>query len=548
MKYWGSNLCLWRPSSTLTRPVPRRCATATLVLGALLIVIAAFGAGPLAWMAVRAVRDAPVSATLNEARLWAMLGRTVALSLSVTALATLLGSVTGYCLGATSWFGKTAARTLLILPLAIPPYFHAIAWTTLLRPRGFASLSLAALSGVSPATVSEGVYSFCGAAIILALAYFPITMLFCEKSLALATPSLSEAARVFGANPWQTFRAVHWPFIRPALASSAMITFLLASAELGVPTLLKVRVFNFEVFTRLGAFNDVTSATLLTIPLVLVGALVVLSERRFTIGRLFQADAQDVQSPTRATQGQAWLNRAVFATVACVVLAIPFGSVLADGWNADAMTRMWALARRPALNTLLYAVSASVLITLLAFALAWLNRNAKTRRAALTDWLLIIGFAVPGTILALALLALYGQPGVSRWVTPAALVIAALVVRYLIVGYRILAAAVAHIPGELIEAPALDGAGPLGILWHVLVPLTRVALLASLAITFVLSAGEIGATILLYPPGGETLPIALYSIEANSPHAYVSAMTILQLMVLLPPLAAAAFLVRFIPD
>ncbi|NIA16072.1 MAG: ABC transporter permease subunit [Nitrospiraceae bacterium] len=499
-------------------------------------------------MVVRAVRDAPVSATLNDARLWAMLGRTVALSLSATALASLLGAVTGYCLGATSWYGKTAARTLLILPLAIPPYFHAIAWTTLLRPRGFVSLSLAAFLGVSPSTVSESVYSFCGAAVILALAYFPITMLFCEKSLALASPSLSEAARVFGANPWQTFRVARWPFLRFALASSAMITFLLASAELGVPTILKVRVFNFEVFTRLGAFNDVTSATLLTLPLVLVGALVVLSERRFTIGGLFQAEAHDVQPPMRATRGQAWVNRATFATAACVILAIPFGSVLADGWNAEAMTSMWILARRPAINTLRYAAPASALITVFAFALAWINRNAKIRRAAWTDWLLIAGFAVPGTILALALLALYDQPGVSRWVTPAALVIAALVVRYLIVGYRIVATAVAHIPDELVEAPALDGAGPLGILWHVVVPLTRVAVLASLAVTFVLAAGEIGATILLYPPGGETLPIALYGIEANSPHAYVSAMTILQLLILLPPLAAIALLVRFVPE
>ncbi len=534
--------------SRVNPPARRTPRASTLIWGALTVLVLAFGAGPLALMAVRAIRDAPVSATLNNARLWTMLGRTVALSLSATALATLLGSVTGYCLGATSWYGKTAARTLLILPLAIPPYFHAIAWTTLLRPRGYLSLSLAALLGVSPSAVSETVYSFCGAAVILALAYFPITMLFCEKSLALASPSLSEAARVFGANSWQTFRAVRWPFIRPALASSAMVTFLLASAELGVPTILKVRVFNFEVFTRLGAFNDVRSATLLTIPLVSVGALVVLSERRFTIGRLFQADAQDIQPPARATRKQAAANRTVFACAAIVFLVIPFGAVLADGCNAEAMTNMWALGWRPAINTLRYAVPASVLITILAFALAWINRNAKTRRTAWTDWLLIVGFAVPGTILALALLALYDQPPVSPWVTPATLVIAALVVRYAIVGYRIVATAVAHVPGELIEAPALDGASPLRILWHVLVPLTRMALLASLAVTFVLAVGEIGATILLYPPGGETLPIALYSIEANSPHAYVSAMTILQILVLAVPLGIIALVIRFIPE
>jgi len=528
--------------------VRRSPEASTLVWTALAILILAFGAGPLAFMFIRAMHDASTSISLIDARLWTMLGRTVALSLSVTALATLLGAIIGYCLGATSWRGKTIARILLILPLAIPPYFHAIAWTTLLRPRGFLAQSLASLLDISAPTVSESVYSFSGAAVILALAYFPLTMLFCEKSLALASPSLSEAARVFGATPWQTFQAARWPFIRPALVSSAMVTFLLASAELGVPTILKVRVFNFEVLTRLGAFNDVTSAVLLSLPLLLVGILVVLSERRFTLGGLFQADVQDIEPPAQATKRQAWINRSLCALTACFVLLIPFSAVLADGWNADAMTRMWALARRPALNTLLYAVSAAVIITLLAFALAWLNRNAKSRRAKGTDWLLIIGFAVPGTILALALLSLYDRPALSRWISPATLVIAALVVRYLIVGYRIIATAVAHIPDEVIEAPALDGAGPLRILWHVIVPLTRVALLSSLAIAFVLAVGEIGSTILLYPPGGETLPIALYSIEANSPHAYVSAMTLLQLLVLLPPLAAIALLVRFIPE
>ncbi|MCP4639056.1 MAG: hypothetical protein GY851_01410, partial [bacterium] len=70
-----------------------------------------------------------------------------------------------------------------------------------------------------------------------------------------------------------------------------------------------------------------------------------------------------------------------------------------------------------------------------------------------TDWLLIVGFAVPGTILTLSLLSLYDRPTVSRWMTPATLVIAALVVRYLTVGYRLVGTAVMHIPDELVVAP-----------------------------------------------------------------------------------------------
>jgi iron(III) transport system permease protein len=65
--------------------------------------------------------------------------------------------------------------------------------------------------------------------------------------------------------------------------------------------------------------------------------------------------------------------------------------------------------------------------------------------------------------------------------------------------------------------------------------LLRAALLAAVAVVFVLATGEIGSTILLYPPGGETLAIALYSIEANSPRSYVAAMTLLQLLLCLVP-------------
>ena len=123
-------------------------------------------------------------------------------------------------------------------------------------------------------------------------------------------------------------------------------------------------------------------------------------------------------------------------------------------------------------------------------------------------------------------------------------VVAALVVRYGIVGYRILGTAIAQIPDELVEAAALLGAGHVRIGIRVILPMTRVAIVATFAISFILSVGEIGSTILLYPPGGETLPIALYSIEANSPRSYVAAMTILLLALCVIPLLLVALLAQ----
>ena len=504
----------------------------------------AFGIVPLAWMVLQAIGAAANSDALTDPSLWPLLGRTVALSLSVALGATLLGTIGGYLLGATTWPGKMPCRAILVLPLAIPPYLHAIGWTTLLRPRGVVASSASSFFGISPSLISESLYSFGGAAAVLILAYFPITLLFTERSLALSSPVLGEAARVEGANPWQTFAVHRWPFLKPAVASSAMIVFLLASSDLGVPTLLAVRVFNFEVFTQLGAFNDVTAATLLTVPLLIVGFLALTVERRLTLGNLHEIDAGDIASPRAATSRETRFNWLFFFVLVLIVLGLPIGAIVSQAFDSEALRQMSELAKGPTLNTFQYAGSAAILITGIAFALAWLLRNASPSVLRRIDWLLIVGFAVPSTILALSLLALYDRPTLSQWITPAVLVVAALVIRYTIIGYRIAAATIGQFPSALFEAAALDGAGPIRIAWHILLPMIHVAVLATLTIAFVFSVGEIGSTILLHPPGGETLPIALYSIEANSPRSYVAALTLIQLLVSLSPLLLVALALK----
>lgn len=504
----------------------------------------AFGIIPLTWMVLQFIHTTNYSNALTDPSLWLLLGRTVGLSLSVALLASLLGTVAGYLLGATSWPGKTFCRIMLVLPLAIPPYLHAIGWTTLLRPRGAVASSASSLFGIAPSLISESLYSFGGAITVLTLAYFPITLLFTERSLALSSPVLGEAARVEGANGSQTFIVARWPYLKPAMASSAMIVFLLAASDLGVPTILTVPVFNFEVFTQLGAFNDVTTATLLAVPLLLVGFLALTMERSLTVGSIYETDAGDIASPRAASGREIRFNWFFFSILLVIVLGLPLGAIVSQAFDYEALRQMSQLAKEPTLNTFQYASSAAILITVIAFVLAWLLRNASRSLLRRIDWLLIVGFAVPSTILALSLLALYDHPPIDQWITPAVLVVAALVVRYAIIGYRIAASTIGQFPSAIFEAAELDGANPVRIAWHILLPMTKVAVLAILTIAFIFSVGEIGSTILLYPPGGETLPIALYSIEANSPRSYVAVMTLIQLLVSLSPLLLVALALR----
>lgn len=460
-----------------------------------------------------------------------LLGRTLLFSGCVAVAATVLGTLLGYRLGASTWPGKSLARVGLLLPLLVPPYLHAIGWTTLLRAGGPVAALFDGVFGVEAHRLAEAIYSFGGAVFVLTLAYCPIAVLFIEKSLEWSSPALVEAAQVFGAGRWRTFVVARWPYLRPAVASSALIVFLLTASELGVPTILKVPVFNFEVFTQLAAFNDITAATLLSAPLVVAGLLAVAAERSIS-GRPVELESPDIEQPRPASYGTLATNTLLVVGFVFLSLGAPFGAIVAEGLDTKALTAMARVAAEPAWSTLRYAAGVVVALLALALGLTTALHQGPRLLNRVTDAVLSSGFAVPSTIVALGLLAAYDRPGVARLFSPAVLVIAAVVGRYTIVGLRVVQQARNQIPSDLFDAAAIAGAGPLAQLIHIALPLMRVGLLVVVLMSIVVASAEIGSTILLHAPGEETLAIALYAIEANSPRSYVAALSLIQLSLL----------------
>lgn len=457
-----------------------------------------------------------------------ILGRTLLFSSCVAVAATLFGTFLGYRLGASAWPGKSLARVALLLPLLVPPYLHAVGWTTLLRAGGSVADLIHGAFAVETLRLSEAIYSFGGAVFVLTLAYCPIAVLFTEKSLQWSSPALVEAAQVFGAGRWRTFAVARWPYLRPAVASSALIVFLLTASELGVPTILKVPVFNFEVFTQLAAFNDITAATLLCAPLVAAGLLAVAAERSIS-GRPVELESPDIEQPRPASFGKAATNTLLVVGFVLLSLGAPLGAIVAEGLDRKALTDMARVAAEPAWSTLRYAAGVVVALLAISLGLTAALRNGPRLLNRVTDAVLSIGFAVPSTIVALGLLAVYDRPGIARLCSPAVLVIAAIVGRYAIVGLRVVQQARNQIPSDLFDAAAIAGAGPLSQLIHIALPLMRVGLLVVVLMGIVVASAEIGSTILLHAPGEETLVIALYAIEANSPRSNVAALSLIQL-------------------
>ncbi|MBI4558478.1 MAG: iron ABC transporter permease [Candidatus Hydrogenedentes bacterium] len=510
----------------------------------LLVPTLAFSLAPLAILFSNAlVQSAGIGRVAADIS-WEIIGRTLLFCVGSAGSATVVGVLAACLLGTSPFTGRKFLRLLLVLPLLIPPYLHAIGWTNFLRAGGLPVRAFSTALNLPVTSLATAVYSLPGAIFVLCLALFPIPCLFAEKALTLVSPTLVEAASVCGASPWQTWRYALWPFVRPAAISSGMIVFLLAGAELGVPTLLKVRVFNFEVLTQLSAFGDTRSAVMLSAPMVVVGLLVIFSEFQFVRAERQEATDLGSEGLSRKTVSARVLSLAAVGTLLLISFLLPLGSLVITAMDWNAFTQMSALALRPIHNSLICTTTATfvAMVVSLLLSLTLLRTGPSSRRA--TDGLLIVGFAVPGTIVALGLLAATGKLSFAALIPPSLLVIGGLLGRFQIVAFRGVSHTVLQIPRELFEAAAVEGAGFWQVIRYVILPIIRTPASIVCTVVFTLAFNEISSTILLYPPGGETLPIALYSIEANAPRAYVASLAVITLLVLVTALFLILSFVR----
>jgi iron(III) transport system permease protein len=168
--------------------------------------------------------------------------------------------------------------------------------------------------------------------------------------------------------------------------------------------------------------------------------------------------------------------------------------------------------------------------------------RAGRRAGAFTDVLLVVLFAVPSTVVGVGLIGVWNRAGVvgDLYGTDGMLLLGYLA-RFLPVAALAMAAGIRYVPVSHEEAAAVGGAGWWRTMVRVVLPQTTPALLVTWAVVFVLAFGELGASILVAPPGESTLPIRIYTIIANAPPAEVAALALLQSAVVLAPLALLAF-------
>jgi len=530
--------------------------------GALIALLAAFTVVPLLVLIVRA------GAAAGDASLWSLwthpatllaLYGTLTTSAGAAAMAFSLGLPLAVLLERTDLPGRKALRAGFTLPTAIPPFIWCMGWIALANPK----------AGLLNRVLGEGtldVYSGAGIAFVLGGAGLPLVMLPAAAVLARIDPALEEAARVFGAGPLRTLLAVPVRLALPAAASGAALVFLFAAAAFGVPYLLGVtatpptptlttRIYSEMLMGPAGLWSAAA------LSLLLLGmAIAVLAFSRL-LGRsgrtallsgkgLKQRELQlgALRTPLAVLVAALALVLVVAPLVAVAVtsLSTPAGTFTAAHWGrvlADPRT-LSATG-----NSLFLALAAAAAVTALGLAFAMIRkRSLALGRAAelLAAW----PYAVPGTVLAIALLAAFSRDLRFVFFESFALVLAlsntlwllllAWVAKHLAFGTRNAAEGLARVDGSLAEAARVSGAGPVRAFVDAVLPQLKAPLAAAFTLTFLTCATELTLAVLLVPAGRDVLGTLLFELQSYADPASAAVIACAFVLFVLAVLGARA--------
>ena len=492
-----------------------------------LVVVGLSGGVPLATLGLLALGDPSeaVRAMLST-RMVTLLANTVALGLLVALLVGGLGTGLGILLTKTDLAGRRALIVLLTCPIFVPPYLIALGWFTVLGRQGLVKMLLGPLAGVA---TSDAFFGLPGAVLVLTVAYTPIVLHLVRVGLGSIDPATEEAARLRFRWPRIIWR-IHVPLIAPAVALGMLLTFVLVVGEFGVPAYLRYPVLSGTVFTQFAAFLDIRAAVVASIPL---GVLVLggVGTERFWLRRKVQflgrARTIVVVAPLHgwwivATSG-AWMY-------AVIAVGLPLSGLFLQAGGAVNYVRALQGAGASMVTSLWTAAAAATVIVGVGILLAYLIERTGRGRRNVVDTVLLLLFAVPGTVLGVALIQTWNRPGLTYVYASVAMILIGFVAHYAPFATRLIGVSLQSIPMSVEEAARVGA----GVSWTrmircVLLPILRPSLATAWALAFIFCLRDLDLAMTIHPPGTETLPIRLYTIMANSPGSVTAALAVIMI-------------------
>ena len=448
------------------------------------------------------------------------------LCVSVALGVAVVGMLTASAVTLFDFPGRRVFEWALLLPLAMPAYVVAYAYTDFLQYGGPLQSWGRSTFGLQGRLLPD-VRSLSGAVLVFTSALYPYVYLLARAALAERAVHLMEAARLLGAPLPRRIREVALPLARPAIAAGVALALMETLADYGVASYFGIQTFTAGIYKAwLAMDNRIAAAQLATALLVVVAVLLKIEQgaqkrMRFVGSRGSASNAADAV-PTRLRGKRAllaWLVCALPIALGFVLPVLFMLRPLVRGWG----TLPWAQFGGWALSSVWLAGLSALLATLLAVSLAFAVRSRPSPLARGTAQLASLGYAVPGAVIVVGLLIPVGwlqsaAPDLKAgyWVTATVLgIVWAYLVRFSAVALQSVQSGYTRIPNSLDDSARMLGTTGLGLLRRVHWPLLKRSVAVAALLVFVDVMKELPATLVLRPFNSDTLAVVAYQLARD---------------------------------
>ena len=484
---------------------------------------------------------------------------TLLLLAGVGVVTTVVGTGAAWLVTAYDFRGRQVLDWALLLPLAVPTYIIAYAYLDVLHPVGPVQTALRFVLGIdSPRDFRlPDVRSMGGCILVLGFVLYPYVYLTTRAMFQMQAANLLDAARTLGIGRHALFARVALPLARPAVAVGVSLTLMEALNDIGAAEFLGVRTMTVAIYTTWITRTDLPGAAQIALAMLVIVVGLILLERWARHQRRYANDAQHPR-PLAPHRLRGWPGMA--AAAACA-LPVVLGFVVPAAYLVDASiarVRFAGLSPRlfaETLNTVTVSAVATVVTLAAGLAVVYAMRLGRGWGPAALTRAASLGYAVPGTVLAIGLLPVVtGADSAFAWARGApmqlfvlgsgAALVYAYVARFLAIATGSLEAGFSRIAPALDDAARTLGESDARRLWRLHLPLLRPAAATAALLVFVDCMKELPATLLLRPVGFETLATHLYGEAVRGTYEDAAIAALLIVVVGLLPVLVLARVIR----
>jgi iron(III) transport system permease protein len=499
------------------------------------------GAHAAAALVMLPIVMALLAAFFGSFETWLSLARTILPQATVTTilLALLVGAGTAVTGTVTAWLvtscrfpGARIFEIALALPLAFPAYVLAYAYTVFLDYPGPVQTWLRSVMGWGAGDYwFPDIRSLGGAALVLTSVLYPYVYLMARAAFMRQSSAAFHSARTLGASPFRAFVTVSVPMARPAIAAGVALTMMETVADFGTVAQFGVQTYATTIYQAWFAMGDRPAAAQLSLCLLGV-ALVILALERWQRGEARRADVGRRNAIMARIPLSAPAAAAAMAACAVPVLIGCVGPALILGWMASGSEQSILSPRFLGYvwNSLKLAAIAAVFAVAAALVVGFARRFINARRIRNLHQIAGLGYAVPGSVIAVGLLVPFAaidngldafmraEFGISTgliFTGSVTLLIVAYVVRFLAPAQGAIDAGMETIRPSLDSAARTLGSTIPGVMGRIHLPILRTSVLTAFLIVFVDVMKELPATLIMRPFNYDTLAVHAYRLASD---------------------------------